>query len=190
MENKTVIYDIIIDALIGGNFSMDFEKYIGVTPDFPKPGISFKDISPLLRDPEAFHACIDEMAKMAEGFHPDIIIGPESRAFLFGAALAYRMGLGFVMARKAGKLPGATRRVSYALEYGTATIEIPADSFRKGQRVLMIDDLMATGGTFNAIKQLIVESGAEPVGAIVVIRLKDLEGEKAIGLPTKALLNL
>ena len=169
---------------------MDYEKYIGVTPDFPKKGISFKDISPLLRDPVAFHSCIEDLAKLAAPFHPDILCGPESRAFLFGAALAYRMDIGFVMARKAGKLPGKTYSIEYALEYGTAKLEIPAASFEKGQRVLMIDDLMATGGTFKALSDLIKDGGGTPVGALTVINLKDLHGERAVDLPCKSLLDL
>jgi adenine phosphoribosyltransferase len=169
---------------------MDYEKYIGVTEGFPKKGISFKDVSPLLRDPEAFHSCIDDLAKLALPYKPDIICGPESRAFLFGAALAYQMHSGFVMARKAGKLPGKTYSIEYALEYGTAKLEIPADSFKHGERVLLIDDLMATGGTFKALKQLVIDAGGTPVACLTVINLKDLHGEKAVDLPCKSLLDL
>ncbi len=169
---------------------MDLEKYIGVTPDFPKKGISFKDISPLLRDPAAFKEAVDRLAKMAEKYHPDVIIGPESRGFTFGCALAYKMGIGFVMARKAGKLPGVTMKVSYQLEYGTATMEIPASSFKAGDKVLMIDDLMATGGTFAALKELITLAGGTPVACLTVINLEELHGEKAVGLPCESLLNL
>ncbi len=169
---------------------MDLKKYIGVTPDFPKKGISFKDISPLLRTPEAFAYCVDELAKAAEEFAPTVLVGAESRGFLFGAALAYKMGIGFVMARKAGKLPGATVKVSYELEYGTASIEVPAASFKKEDRVVLIDDLLATGGTFLAMNDLVKKAGGNPVGALSVIRLEELEGEKKIPVPTKSLLNL
>lgn len=169
---------------------MDYEKYIGVTPDFPKKGISFKDMSPLIRDPKAFHSCIDDMAKLAEPFHPDMLCGPESRAFIFGSALAYKMNIGFVMARKAGKLPGVTYRISYQLEYGTATLEVPANSFKKGMRVLLVDDLMATGGTFAALRDLVKQAGGEPVGTLTLITLKDEHGEKATGLPSQTLLYL
>ncbi len=169
---------------------MDYSKYIGVTMDFPTKGISFKDISPLLRDKEAFHHCIDDMAKLAEPYHPDLLCGPESRAFLFGAALAYRMGIGFVMARKAGKLPGVVYQISYQLEYGSATLAIPKNSFVPGQRVLMIDDLMATGGTFSALKELISMAGGDPVGALTLIRLKELEGEKNLDVPCSSLMDL
>lgn len=169
---------------------MDYEKYIGVTLDFPKKGISFKDVSPLLRDPEAFASCIDDLALKAKAFNPTVIVGPESRGFPFGAALAYKMGIGFVMARKAGKLPGETIKVSYSLEYGEATLEVPKDSFHEGDRVLIIDDLMATGGTFAALEKLIRGCNAMPVADIAIIRLKELEGEKNLSVPCIALLNL
>lgn len=169
---------------------MDYEKYIGVIEDFPKKGISFKDISPLLRDPKAFASCVDDLSRIAEEFHPTVIIGPESRAFVFGTAMAYKLGIGFVMARKAGKLPGKTYKVTYDLEYGTATLEIPVASFKKGDRVLIIDDLLATGGTFNALIKLVKEAGGEPVACETVIRLKELEGDKKIPIPTKYLLDL
>jgi adenine phosphoribosyltransferase len=169
---------------------MDYSKYIGVIPDFPIKGISFKDISPLLRDPVAFHSCIDDLAKLAAEFKPDIILGPESRGFVFGAALAYRMNLGFVMCRKAGKLPGNNLKVSYNLEYGTATMEIREDSFKKQARVLLVDDLIATGGSLKAMKELVLLAEGNPVGAIAIIRLKELEGEKEIGLPFRCLINL
>ncbi len=169
---------------------MDYSKYIAVTPDFPKKGISFKDISPLLRDSEAFHSCIDDMAKLASEFKPDIIVGPESRAFIFGAALAYKMNVGFVMARKGGKLPGVVYQITYQLEYGTATIAIPKDSFKPGQRVLLVDDLLATGGTFVALKELVQMANGNPVGCVTLIELKDLDGEKNIGLKCSSLLKL
>lgn len=169
---------------------MDLEQYIGVTPDFPKKGISFKDISPLLRNPEAFHEAVDRLCALAEKYHPTAIIGPESRGFIFGSAMAYKMGIGFVMARKAGKLPGVTMKVSYQLEYGTATMEIPAASFGPNDRVLMVDDLMATGGTFAALKELIGLTGAAPVACLSVINLEELHGEKAVGLPCESLLTL
>lgn len=169
---------------------MKYEDYIAVTQDFPKKGISFKDISPLLKNPEAFRSCIDDMCKIAEEYKPNLIIGPESRGFLFGSAMAYKMGIGFIMARKAGKLPGKTIRVSYALEYGEATIEIPFDSIKEGDRILIVDDLMATGGTFAAIKKLILDARAVPVACLTLINLEELHGEKLVGLPCRSLLNL
>ena len=169
---------------------MDYSKYIGITKDFPTKGISFKDISPLLRDSEAFHSCIDDLANLAKEYHPDIICGPESRAFIFCAALAYKMNVGFVMARKAGKLPGVIYQISYQLEYGTATLAIPKDSFKPNQRVLLVDDLMATGGTFTALKELVTMAGGNPVGALTVITLKDLDGAKNCGMKCSTLLEM
>lgn len=169
---------------------MNLNDFISVTPDFPKKGISFKDISPLLKDAKAFSYCIDELEKLANEFKPTIIVGAESRGFLFGAALAYKMGIGFVMARKQGKLPGKTYKVSYELEYGTATMEVPASSFTKNDRALLVDDLLATGGTFAALANLVKLAGGNPVGAISVIRLIELEGEKNALVPCRYLLNL
>ena len=169
---------------------MNYLDYIGVTKDFPKKGISFKDISPLLRNPEVFKSCIDDLAKLAQEYKPTIICGPESRAFLFGAALAYKMNLGFVMARKAGKLPGTILQTTYQLEYGTATLAIPKDSFKPDDRVLLIDDLIASGGTFAALKDLIINAGAKPVGCVTVINLKELEGHKKVDLPCSSLINI
>lgn len=169
---------------------MDYEKYIDVINGFPVKGISFKDISPLLRSSEAFHQCIDDLAVLAEPYHPTVILGPESRGFIFGAALAYKMGIGFVMARKAGKLPGKTAAVSYSLEYGKATLEVPLESFKKGDRVLLVDDLIATGGSLKAMEDLIRRLGADPVAALVVIYLKELQGEKALGIPLHSLVSL
>ena len=169
---------------------MDYEKHIGVYPDFPKPGISFKDISPLVANAEAFHSVIDDMAKMAEKYKPTLILGAESRGFIFGSALAYKMNLGFVMGRKAGKLPGTTIKASYSLEYGTATLEIPSGAIKPGDRVLLIDDLMATGGTFDALKKIVQVAGGEAVGCITLINLEELHGEKVVGLPCETILTL
>lgn len=169
---------------------MDYEKYVGVINGFPKEGISFKDISPLLADPKAFQSCIDDFAKLAAPYHPTKIVGPESRGFIFGAALAYKMGVGFVMARKAGKLPGHNYAVSYALEYGNATLEIREDALTADDRVLLIDDLIATGGSFQALEKLVRKAGAEPVAAMTFIYLKELEGEKALDIPFHSLLSL
>jgi adenine phosphoribosyltransferase len=169
---------------------MDYTKIIDVIPDFPKKGISFKDISPLLRDPKAFHSCIDDLAKIAKEYQPEVIVGPESRGFVFGAPLAEKMGLGFVMARKAGKLPGKNIRASYALEYGTDVLEVREGSFKAGQRVLLVDDLIATGGSLEALAKLVRQAGANPVAALVVIRLKELAGEKIVSVPVRYLVNL
>lgn len=169
---------------------MNLEDYIGVTLDFPKKGISFKDISPLCLDKDAFKYTIDELAKIAKQYNPNVIIGAESRGFIFGAALAYKMGIGFVMARKKGKLPGKTIKETYSLEYGLETMEVPEKSFKEGDRVLLIDDLLATGGTFKALESLTKKAGGTPVCALAVIRLIELEGEKALSIPCHCLLNL
>ena len=169
---------------------MNYEYYIRVVLDFPKKGISFKDISPLLKDSVAFHSAICDLAKLAEEFKPDIICGPESRAFIFGSALAFHMNKGFVMARKSGKLPGVTCQTTYQLEYGTATIAIPQDSFKKGERLLLVDDLMATGGTFKALEDLVKQAGGNPVGAVTLINLKEFEDSCVFKLKCKSLLDL
>ncbi len=169
---------------------MDYSKYISVTPDFPTKGISFKDISPILADPDAFESCINDFAKLAEKYNPDVIIGPEARGFLFGAALGYKMHKGFIMARKAGKLPGKTYQVEYALEYGTAKIEVPAIALKPGQRVLLIDDLLATGGSLNALAKLVRDAGATPVAALTLINLKEIEGWKKLDFPCECLVEL
>jgi adenine phosphoribosyltransferase len=170
---------------------MDFEKYIGVVEGFPKEGISFKDISPLLASPEAFKAAIDAMAKIAKDWKPDLFIGPESRGFIFASALAYKMGAGFVMARKKGKLPGKVFTKTYTLEYATATIELPACAIKKGQRVVLVDDLLATGGTLKAVADLVSEMGGVVVGALTFIELTDLKGKEMFkDLPYASLLKL
>lgn len=169
---------------------MDYRKYIATIEDFPRKGISFKDISPLLDDPEAFHSCIDDLATLAIQYHPDVILGAESRGFVFGAALAYKMGLGFVMARKPGKLPGKNLKAEYELEYGHSALEVREGLIKKGQRVLLVDDLIATGGSLAAMERLVRASGATSVGAIVVIRLSSLGGEKKLGVPLSYLLSL
>ena len=169
---------------------MNYQDYIQVVNDFPKKGISFKDISPLLKDSEAFHSAIVDMAKLAEEFKPDVIVGPESRAFIFGSALAFYMNKGFVMARKGGKLPGVIYQITYQLEYGTATLAIPQASFKKGNRVLLVDDLMATGGTFKALEELVTMAGGTPVGAVTLINLKDLQDQCVFKLKCKSLMDL
>jgi adenine phosphoribosyltransferase len=168
---------------------MDYEKYI-VVNGFPKAGISFKDISPLLRDPKAFHQCIDDFAKLAEPYHPTVILGPESRGFIFGAAFAYKMGIGFVMARKAGKLPGMTASVSYTLEYGTATLKFRSTLFKKGDRVFSSMISSPPAAAFKAMEDLTKKLGADPVAALVVIYLKELQGEKALDIPLHSLVSL
>ncbi len=167
---------------------MELRDYIRIQENFPKPGISFKDVSPLLENPAAFRQAIDEMKAIAEKWNPDVIVGPESRGFLFGAPLALAMGKGFLMARKAGKLPGEALSVTYALEYGSATIEIPAFAVGKGTKVLLVDDLLATGGTLQALERLFKDAGAEVVGSIALIELTSLNGRANLQSPFEALI--
>ena len=167
---------------------MKLEEYIRVQEDFPRPGISFKDVSPLLENAEAFAYAIEKMKEIATKWQPDIIVGPESRGFLFGAPLAISMHKGFLMARKAGKLPGEALSISYSLEYGTATLEIPAFAVSKGTKVLIVDDLLATGGTIQALEKLFKQAGAEIVGTIALIELTDLRGRENLESPFESLI--
>ncbi|MDH3200139.1 MAG: adenine phosphoribosyltransferase [Myxococcales bacterium] len=146
-------------------------------PDFPKEGILFKDITPLLADVEAFRTSIDLIAERLDGEHLDVVIGIESRGFMFGAALADKLGVGFVPVRKPGKLPAATYRAEYELEYGTDALEIHQDALRAGQRVVIVDDLIATGGTAKATGDLVERCGAEVASFVFLINLRFLKGE-------------
>ena len=154
------------------------EACIRDVPDFPKPGILFKDITPLLSDPRAFNLCLDAMAEPYDGKPVDVIVGIEARGFIFGAALASRMRKAFVPARKPGKLPSARHRVEYKLEYGTDAIEMHADSIAQGARVLVVDDVLATGGTASATCELVQKLGGQVVGASFVIELTFLPGRE------------
>jgi adenine phosphoribosyltransferase len=149
-------------------------------PDFPKPGIVFKDITPMLADPTAFNICLDLMAEHYANEKLDAIVGIESRGFIFGAALASRMRKAFVPARKPGKLPFEKHRVEYQLEYGTDAIEIHRDAVKKGERVLIVDDLLATGGTANATIDLVKKIGGDVIGACFAIELTFLPGRKRL----------
>ena len=149
----------------------DLRRSIRDIPDFPKPGIVFKDITPLLADAEAFRGAVDGLQKLVAGLPCDAIVGIESRGFMFGAALAYAMGKGFVPVRKPGKLPYKVVKQSYSLEYGTDTIEMHHDALRPGQRVLVIDDLVATGGTAAATCALVEQLGAKVSALAFVVAL-------------------
>ena len=162
---------------------MDYKQYIRVQEDFPKKGISFKDISPLLANGEAFTSAIDELKNIVAPLNPELIIGPEARGFVVGAPLACALGKGFLMARKKGKLPGQTIAKTYELEYGTDTLEIPAFGIKKGTRVVLADDLMATGGTLQVIEAMLKEQGVEVVGIVTLIELTDLNGKEKISAP-------
>ena len=150
-------------------------------PDFPEPGIVFKDITPLLADPTAFATVVDEFASLARQLGAvNKIVGIEARGFILAAPVAVQLGVGFVPVRKAGKLPGATLQASFALEYGEATIEVVADAFAAGDRVLVIDDVLATGGTAEATIDLVRRAGAEVVGVAVLLELSFLAGRSRL----------
>lgn len=151
-------------------------RMIRDVPDYPKPGIVFKDITPMLADPDAFKICLDMMAEQVADEHVDAIVGMESRGFIFGAALAAKMGASFIPARKPGKLPREVDRADYALEYGTDSLEMHKDALGKGNKVLVVDDLIATGGTARAAGELVLRQGATLVGFSFVVELTFLEG--------------
>lgn len=160
-----------------------YEKSIRVIEDFPKKGISFKDISTLLADKSAFKEAVDDMASSVKAFHPDLLIGPESRGFVLGAPVAYAAGCGFVMARKKGKLPGEVISESYTLEYAEATIELPKIAIKSGAKVVLFDDLMATGGTLRALENLVERAGGKVLGIVTLIELTDLKGRDLFNVP-------
>lgn len=149
-------------------------------PDFPRPGILFKDITPLLADPAGLALAVELMANPFRKSHVEVVVGAESRGFIFGTAIAQALSVGFVPVRKPGKLPSASLSISYALEYGKDTLEIHADALRRGQRVLMVDDLLATGGTMRACCDLVGRLGAEIVGVSVLIELAGLMGRELL----------
>jgi len=158
-------------------------------PDFPEPGIIFKDITPLLLRPDLLELAIASLAEPVRDLNIDRVLGIESRGFIFGAPLAMRLDAGLALARKAGKLPWKTRRVEYSLEYGTDAIEVHTDSIEPGNRVLVVDDLLATGGTANAAAQVVSDAGAELVGFSFLIELAFLKGrEKLPDCPVFSLL--
>lgn len=160
---------------------MDLYSFIRDVPDFPKPGILFKDITPLIESGEAFRAATNHFHEYAQGLKLDKIVAVESRGFIFGAPLADRLGIGIAVARKKGKLPFKTFSSSYALEYGTNTIEMHQDSIGSGERVLIIDDVLATGGTANATADLVRQLGGDIVGFAFLIELLFLHGHKQLG---------
>jgi adenine phosphoribosyltransferase len=149
-------------------------------PDFPEPGIVFKDIMPLLADPATLRETVDRLAEWIEPRKPDVILGAEARGFILGAAVAYKLGCGFVAARRPGKLPWKTVSATYALEYGENSLELHADAIANGQRVLVHDDVLATGGTAAAICDLARQLGGVVVGTAFVIELAFLEGRKQL----------
>lgn len=172
------------------NTSLDLlARTVRDVPDFPKPGILFKDIMPVLASPAAFRASIDLFSEALAGLQVDKIVGIDARGFLFGAALAYKLELGFIPVRKKGKLPGKTEAVPYTLEYGESTVEMLSDALQPGERVVLIDDLLATGGTAAAAIKLIEKLGARAIGALFLIELEFLNGRRLLGdVPVTALL--
>ena len=168
---------------------MNLREHIRTIPDFPKPGILFYDISTLLMHPQGWHATVNQLAEVVSPHKPDLLAGIESRGFLVAAPLAYQLGLGFAMVRKAGKLPGATVPFTYDLEYGTDTIEIQGDAVEPGQRVVLLDDLLATGGTMNAAAQLFRKCGADVRAAACIIELTFLKGREKLDIPITTLVS-
>ena len=170
--------------------AVDLKTKIRDVPDFPKPGIVFKDIMPLLADAEALRATVEGLAEWARQREPDVILGAEARGFITGGALAHVLGCGFVPARKPGKLPWRTVSAKYALEYGYDVLEVHADSIIRGQRVLVHDDVLATGGTAKAKCELVEQLGGEVVGVEFIIALDFLNGrERLAGYDVHALLS-
>ncbi|MFQ6018564.1 MAG: adenine phosphoribosyltransferase [Kiloniellaceae bacterium] len=168
---------------------MNLKDHIRTIPDFPKPGILFYDISTLLADALAWQETMNRLADAITPHEPEILAGIESRGFLVAAPLALKLGLGFIMVRKLGKLPGPTLPYSYDLEYGRETIEIQADAVRPGQRIVLVDDLLATGGTMNAAARLLRQSGAEVLAGACVIELAFLNGRKKLDIPFTTLVS-
>lgn len=154
----------------------DLKKLIREVPDYPKPGILFYDLTTLLQDKGGFHRLIEKLGDSCAGKHIDVVAGIEARGFIFAPALAYRLGAGFVPVRKPNKLPWKTEQVSYQLEYGTDKLEMHQDAVKRGQRVLVCDDLLATGGTAAAATQLVRQVGGEIVGAAFAVELSFLKG--------------
>lgn len=168
---------------------MDLKDHIRGIPDFPKPGILFYDISTLLRDADAWQVAMGRLARAVRPWQPDLIAGIESRGFLMAAPLALKLSCGFVMLRKRGKLPGATIGLDYGLEYGTDRIEMQADAVHPDQRVVVVDDLLATGGTMAAGIQLLRNIGAEVPAAATLIELTFLGGRQRLDVPLETLIS-
>ena len=156
------------------------EEYVRSIPDFPEQGIIFRDVTSVLQDADGLHLAIDTMQDLVRDLDIDVVAGPESRGFIFGTPIAYNLHKPFVLIRKKGKLPCETVETSYALEYGTATIEMHKDSIRPGQKVLIVDDLIATGGTTEAMIKLVESLGGVVVGVVVMIELAGLKGREKI----------
>jgi adenine phosphoribosyltransferase len=169
--------------------TLDLRDKVRDVPDFPKPGIVFKDLMPLVADPTYFKETIDRLEAIARPLEPDVILGAEARGFIFGGALADRLGCGFVPARKPGKLPWQTVEATYELEYGTDSLQVHADALGKGSRVIVHDDVLATGGTAKAKTELVERLGGQVVGVLFVIELAFLHGrDKLAGYDVQSLI--
>ena len=169
---------------------LNLTTFIRDVPDFPSEGILFKDVMPLLADPVAFRESIDRLAAWAGPRTPDVILGAEARGFIFGGALAYALGCGFVTARKPGKLPWETVEASYDLEYGTDVLQVHVDAIARGARVIVLDDVLATGGTARAKIDLVNQLGGQVVGALFLIELSFLHGrDRIVGTDVHALID-
>ena len=160
---------------------VDLRDYIRDVPDFPAPGVLFRDITPLLRSPIAFAAAIDGLAAYVAQRAPDAVVGIESRGFLFGAPIAVRLGLTFVPVRRPDKLPAARMSIEYTLEYGSGRLDIHADALARGERAVIVDDVLATGGTANGAAKLVELLGAQVAGIVFLIELKGLGGRERLG---------
>jgi adenine phosphoribosyltransferase len=171
----------LTDGVSRGSAAIEeIERHIRDVPDFPKPGISFKDITPLIEDGPAFHAAVDGMARATENMDYSRILSAEARGFVFGTALAYRVEKGLVLARKPDKLPRQTISASYELEYGQSSLEVHLDAIPEGTRVLVVDDLLATGGTARAMCQLVENAGGIVAGVAFLIELRFLAGRELL----------
>lgn len=160
---------------------MDFKEFITIVPDFPKEGIRFKDITTLMENGEAYKKAIDEMAQFAKDKQIDVVVGPEARGFVVGCPIAYSLGIGFVPVRKAGKLPREVLSIEYGLEYGKDSLTVHKDSIKPGQRVLIADDLLATGGTIEATINMVEQLGGIVAGIVFMIELDYLDGRTKLG---------
>jgi adenine phosphoribosyltransferase len=169
---------------------LDLRQLVRDVPDFPKPGILFRDLTPLMRDPEGWQEVIRQLTGLCERVQPDLIVGIEPRGFIVGTALATDRGLGFTPVRKPGKLPGVVHGIDYSLEYGTDRLEIHVDGFENSPRVLVVDDLLATGGTAAATAELVTLAGGQLCGFAFVIELADLNGRSKLpsGVPVESLI--
>lgn len=160
--------------------AVDLTKYVATIPDYPEPGINFRDLSPLMADGEAYRQATDRLVQFAKDKGVQMIVGPEARGFIVGCPVAYKLGVGFAPARKKGKLPRKTVSATYDLEYGQSQLFMHEDAVKPGQKVLVCDDLLATGGTIGATIDLVEQLGGEVVGCAFIIELKDLHGRDKI----------